>query len=187
MHHDSHDSRILSVDVRSKTLAYAVLDGPLQLLDFGVSGSAQPGFQANRIEKLVRKFQPRIIVLRKVPTGSKRDSPAVQAAIKNIRITARRLPVSVVSIEKRFIDQTFRQHCKPTKRQIALLLSAGFPALKWYLPNERKIWMPEDRRMQYFDAAALGMAYFASEGDVEPIQQFLSDAAFLNRLPASGA
>lgn len=186
MHHDSHDSRILSVDVRSKTLAYAVLDGPLQLLDFGVSGSAQPGFQASRVEKTVRKFQPHIIVLRKVPAGSKRDNPAVQAGIKSIRSKAKHLSVPVVSVEKHLIDQTFRRHCKPTKHQIALLLSACFPALKWYLPSERKIWMPEDRRMQYFDAAALGLVYFASEGDAEVIQQFLSDAAFRSQeLPSA--
>jgi hypothetical protein len=177
MHHQSLDNRIVSLDVRSKTLAYAVLDGPLQLLDCGVSRSARRGFQTGRLEKLVRKFQPQVIVLRKVPSGSRRDNPAVQAAIKNIRSQSRRLSVPVVSVEKRFIDQIFRPHCKPTKHQIALLLSAYFPALKWYMPSKRKIWMPEDRRMQYFDAAALGLAYFASLGDSEAVQKSLAESA----------
>lgn len=186
MYHHSLITRIVSLDVRSKTLAYAVLDGPLQLLDFGVSGSTHRGFQVSRVEKLVRKFQPQVIVLRKVPAGSKRDNPAVQAAIKSIRSKARNLSIPVVSIEKHLIDQTFRPHCKPTKHQIALLLSACYPALRWYVPKKRKIWMPEDRRMQYFDAAALGLTYFASEGDTEAIQQFLSEAASRSSLLASG-
>jgi hypothetical protein len=181
MQHHSHVNRIISLDVRSKTLAHAVFDGPLQLLDFGVSGSTQPSFQTSRVEKLVRKFQPQLIVLRKVPAGSKRDNPSVQAVIKSIRSQARRLSVPVVSIEKRCIDQTFRRHCKPTKDQIALLLSAGFTALQWYLPRKRQIWMPEDRRMQYFDAAALGLAYFASIGANESVQSLLSEAASRNR------
>ena len=176
MHHHSTVSRIISLDIRSKTLAHALLDGPLHLIDFGVSRSTQSAFQADRVEKLVKKFQSDIIVLRKVPAGSKRDNPAVQAAIRSIRARARRLSIPVVSIEKRFIDQTFQGHCKPTKYQIALLLSACYPALRWYTPRKRKIWMPEDRRMQYFDAAALGLAYFASEVDAKAVQQFLSEA-----------
>lgn len=179
MHHHSSVNRIISLDVRSKTLAYAILDGPLHLIDFGVSRSTQHGFQTSRVEKLVKRFQSDVIVLRKVPAGSKRDNPAVQAAIKSIRAKARRLSIPVMSIEKRLIDQTFRGHCKPTKYQIALLLSACYPALRWYTPQKRKIWMPEDRRMQYFDAAALGLTYFASKGDAEVIQQFLSEAMSL--------
>lgn len=186
MQHPSQVNRIVSLDIRSKTMAHAVFDGPLQLLDFGVSGSTQPGFQVSRVEKLMRKFQPELIVLRKVPAGSKRDNPSVQAAIKSIRSQARRLAVPVASTEKRFIDQTFRQHCKPTKYQVALLLSAGFTALQWYMPRKRKIWMPEDRRMQYFDAAALGLAYFASVGAAEAIQLFLSEAASRSRLLTRG-
>jgi hypothetical protein len=187
MHHHSHDNRIVSLDVRSKTLAYAVLDGPLQLLDFGVSRSTQGSFQTSRVEKVMRKFQPHVIVLRKVPAGSKRDNPAVQSAIKSVRSKARYLSVPVVSIEKRLIDQTFRPHCKPTKYQIARLLSGCFPALEWYMPSKRKIWMPEDRRMQYFDAAALGLAYFASVGDAEAIQQFLSEVISRSRSLVGGA
>jgi hypothetical protein len=186
MQHHSHVNRIIALDVRSKTLAYAVLDGPLHLLDFGVSGSAHPDLQASRVDKLVRKFQPHIIVLRKVPGGSKRDNPTVQATIKSIRSAARRLSVPVVSIEKRRVDEAFRRHCKPTKYQIALLLSACFPALRWYVPRKRKIWMPEDRRMLYFDSTALGLAYFTSEGDAEGVEQFLSEAASHSRLLTSG-
>jgi hypothetical protein len=186
MQHHSHVNRIISLDVRSKTLAYAVLDGPIHLLDFGVSGFAHPDLQASRVDKLMRKFQPHVVVLRKVPAGSKRDNPAVLATIKSIRSATRSLSVPVVSVRKRRIDETFRRHCKPTKYQIALLLSACFPTLRWYMPRKRKIWMPEDRRMQYFDATALGLAYFTSEGDAEAIQLFLSEAASRNRPLTSG-
>lgn len=179
MHHHSTVSRIISLDIRSKTLAYAVLDGPLHLIDFGVGRSTRRGFQADRLEKLVKKFQSDIIVLRKVPAGSRRDNPAVQAAITSIRAKARRISIPVVSIEKRLIDETFRGHCKPTKHHITQLLSVCYPALGWYVPPKRKIWEPEDRRMQYFDAAALGLAYFASEVDANAVQQFLSEAVSL--------
>ena len=187
MHHHSRVQRVLSLDVRSKTLAYAVFEDAAQLLDFSVSSSADAGFQARRIEKLVGKFQPEIIVLRKIQEGSSRDTPATREAIKSICFMARRLSVPVASIEKRAIGDTFRQHCKPTKYRIALLLAACFPALTWYVPRERKPWKPEDRRMHYFDAAATGIAYFASEGTAEAVQKFLSEAESRIQPPAHSA
>jgi len=176
MNHYSLGNRTLSLDVRSKTLAYAVFEGSTQLLDFSVSGSTYSGFQARRVEKLVRKFQPEVIVLRRLPAGSSRDTPAARAAIKSIRSKARALAVPVAFVEKHLIGETFRRHGKPTKYNIALLLATCFPALAWYVPRKRKPWMPEDRRMQYFDAAAAGMAYFASVGNAEVVQQLLSEA-----------
>ncbi len=187
MHHHSLGNRTLSLDVRSKTLAYAVFEGSTQLLDFSVSGSTHSGFQARRVEKLVRKFQPEIIVLRKLSVGSSRDTPAARAAIKSIRSKARDLAVPVALVEKRLISETFLRHGKPTKHNIALLLATCFPALAWYVPRKRKPWMPEDRRMQYFDAAAAGMAYFASVGNAEAVQQFLTEAESSSRLLTLGA
>jgi hypothetical protein len=176
MYHHSRDNRILSLDVHSKTLAYAVFEDATQLLDFSVSRSAHSGFQVTRVEKLVRKFQPEVIVLRRIPAGSSRDTPAARAAVRSIRSKARSLSVRVVFIDKRNIDATFRDHCKPTKHRIAVLLAACFQVLAWYVPRERKPWTPEDRRMQYFDAAAAGLAYFASEGNAETVRELLSEA-----------
>jgi hypothetical protein len=176
MYHHSREKRIVSLDVHSKTLAYAIFEGPIQLLDFSVSRSTHSGFQASRVETLVRKFQPDVIVLRKVHAGSSRDTPASRAAIKSIRAKTRNLSAPVVFIDKQLINETFQPHCKPTKHKIAVLLAACYPALTWYVPRKRKPWMPEDRRMQYFDAAATGLAYFTSNGDAEIIQQLLSDA-----------
>jgi hypothetical protein len=176
MQHHSLVNRILALDIRSKTLAYAVFDGAAQVLDFSVCRSVYSGFQASRVERLARRFQPEIIVMRKVPAGSSRDTPAMQAAIRSIRAKAKELCIRVVSIDKGLVKRTFRGHGKPTKYNIALLLAACFPALTWYVPRKRKPWKPEDRRMHYFDAAAMGMAYFASQGDAEVVEQLLVEA-----------
>jgi hypothetical protein len=187
MQHYSPENRILSLDVRSKTLAYAFFEDATELLDFSVGGSVQSGFHAHRVEKLVRKFQPEVIVLRKIPADSSRDTPATRAAIKSIRAKARSLSRPVVSITQRQIAVTFQPHCKPTKQQIAVLLAACFQALTWYVPRERKAWKPEDRRMHYFDAAAVGMAYFASKVNAEVVHQLLSEAEPRSRLLAREA
>ena len=185
MHYSFHN-RLLSLDVRSKTLAYAVFEDCTQLLDFSVSGATRMDFQATRVERLVRRFQPDVIVLRKISTGSTRDTVASRAAVKTIHSTARRFSVPVACIGKRQLAETFGRHCKTTKYRIAVLLASGFPALTWYLPSRRKIYNPEDRRMQYFDAAAAGLAYFAANGDAVAVQQFLSKAESFRRPLTSG-
>jgi hypothetical protein len=41
-------------------------------------------------------------------------------------------------------------------------LAQRFPELAAKLPPKRKIWQSEDYRMSIFDAASLGVAYFAA-------------------------
>jgi glucan phosphorylase len=48
------------------------------------------------------------------------------------------------------------------KYTIASTLAQRFPELAAKLPPKRKIWLCEDYRMSIFDAAALGVAYFAA-------------------------
>jgi len=187
MRHSSPHNRILSLDIRSKTIAYAVFEDFAHLLDFGVSGSRQDSFQAARVEKLVRKFQPDVIVLSGAPRGSTRDTPSVRAGIKSIRSRARRLFVPVLSIGRHSVVETFGRHCKPTKYPIAVLIASSFPALTWYVPCKRKIYMPEDRRMQYFDATAVGLTYYATNGDAEGVHQLLARVESSPRPLTSGA
>jgi len=47
------------------------------------------------------------------------------------------------------------------KYEVASALALQFPDLASRLPPRRKCWQSEDYRMGIFDAAALGVAYFA--------------------------
>ena len=48
-----------------------------------------------------------------------------------------------------------------TKYEIAKAIATQIPAFAHRLPRLRKIWMSEDPRQSLFDAAALGLTFFA--------------------------
>ena len=100
MHYHSHKNLILALDVRGKKIGYAVLDGPAELLDFGVSGSIIDGYQADRVEKLISKFQPKAVVMRKISKGSTRDNPSARAAISSIGSRIKQLGLPLASIDR---------------------------------------------------------------------------------------
>ena len=50
-----------------------------------------------------------------------------------------------------------------TKHQIATVIAEKLPDLASWLPPLRKLWMPEDYRMNVFDAASFAFAYFHFE------------------------
>ena len=49
------------------------------------------------------------------------------------------------------------------KDQIASAVAEQFPELLSILPPKRRPWQSEDYRMTIFDAAAVGIAYFAEK------------------------
>ena len=50
---------------------------------------------------------------------------------------------------------------KPNKYEISCAVADRLPELAAKLPPKRKIWKNEHYRMSIFDAAAVGIAYFA--------------------------
>ena len=69
-----------------------------------------------------------------------------------------RVPVRFVT--RAMVKSAFTGH-ERNKHEIACVLAARFPEPASKLPPKRKCWQSEDYRMSLFEAAALGVAYFA--------------------------
>jgi hypothetical protein len=151
-----NQKRVLALDVRPSHFGYVVFEGPEELLDWGVRGF-RDGVNAVRVPApkklaaLLDEFAPGAIVLK-----DRKKSKIAHALRRQAR--ARRIGVKFVTL--RAVKQSFAGHAK-NKYEIASTLATHFPDLAWRLPPKRKIWQSEDYRMNIFDAAALGAAYFA--------------------------
>jgi hypothetical protein len=55
-----------------------------------------------------------------------------------------------------------------TKYEIAARIAVLFPELTWKLPPTRKFYDNEHHNASIFDAASLGLTYFARFGDIFP-------------------
>ncbi len=153
--------RVIAFDVRSRSFAFAIFEGPNELIDFGVR-SFRRGANAvqvpprERLAALFDEFYPAVVVRRdSLPRGSKwklRIDDALLQESQEHRIPVRYIP-------RRAVKKVFLGH-DGNKHEIATVLAQRFPVLAAKLPSKRKCWQSEDYRMSVFDAAALGVAYF---------------------------
>lgn len=159
--------RILALDVRPRKIGFAVFEGPNQLLDWGVKQLPR-GRKGQEVEitkklgKLLDIYSPSAIVMRRKLDGSSRSKKARKFLISRIRMEARQRSVLISFISTTVLRKFFNQHGCLTKPQIASKLASWFEHLHWKLPPKRKAWHGEHRTVPIFDAAAVGVVYFAT-------------------------
>lgn len=155
----SSDKRVLALDVHPRSFGFVVFEGPNRMLDWGIK-SFRPGVNAVKIPAakklfaLLDEFTPSAIVIRK---PEMRRNTKMLSTIER-QAGSRKIPVRFISrsdVNRAFVG------FESNKYEVASALAKQFPALASRLPPKRKCWQSEDYRMGIFDAAALGVAYFA--------------------------
>jgi hypothetical protein len=169
MTYSSDQKRVLAIDVRARRFGFSVFEGPTQLLDWGVK-NCRPRVNvvmipaAKKFVALLDEFTPSAIVLRKRITGRNARRTKMLTTIEE-RAANRRIPVRFISRE--VMNRAFVGF-ESNKYEVASALAQQFPTLASRLPPKRKCWKSEDYRMSIFDAAALGIAYFARPKNKKP-------------------
>jgi hypothetical protein len=151
--------RVLALDLRPLRFGFAVFEGPDELLDWGIK-NFRHGVNAVKVPMkvklalLIEEHHPDVLVIRPPMTSRHKRIVRTIAALAN----ARRIPIQMipgVSVRRAFHDDNHNKY------KIATAVAARYPELAPRLGPERKRWQAEPYAMGIFDAAALGVAYFA--------------------------
>lgn len=160
--------RILCLDIRPRSFAFVVFEGPKVVLDWGAR-SFRRGVNAVRlplgvkVARLLDEYVPSVLILER--PNNKRHIRNVATIRK--QATVRKVPIRLLPSQA--INEMLSG--SNNKHQIASALAAQFPELRSVLPPKRKSWQSEDYRMSIFDAAALGTVYFERERRADPSLQ----------------
>jgi len=161
-----NQKRVLALDVRPRSYGYVVFEGPERLLDWGVR-SFRHGVNDVRVPRvkklaaLLEEFEPSVVMLRSVSSRSAKKPGKRMRISETFAEQARKRGIAVREIGSRAIRKALGSADRLTKYQVACAVAERFPELAPRLPPKRKPWQSEDYRMSIFDAAALGVAYFA--------------------------
>jgi len=161
MHPANDRNRIVAIDLRSSRFGFAVFEGPERLLDWGVKNFRQ-GVNAVRIPanvklgELMDEFSPKAIVLLRRDI----DTKARASMREHVLREAEKRRIAVRFLSPRAVKSAFAGSNR-NKHTIAGAVIERLPELASRRPGPRKIWKPEDYRLRIFDAASLGLAYFA--------------------------
>jgi len=158
----SNDKRVLALDVHPRSFGFVLFEGPNQMLDWGLR-SFRTGVNAVKIPAatkflaLLDEFRPSAVLIGERPARRAAKQIKMLATIKR-QARRRRIPVRFIS--RRDVNRAFVGF-HSNKYEVASALARQFPDLALRLPPKRKCWETEHYRMGIFDAAALGVAYFA--------------------------
>lgn len=158
--------RVLAIDPTNRGFGFVVFEGPGRLIDWGLAHSRRatvPRCLA-RIADMIRTYEPTTLVVEDcTSSSSRRGRRASDLLHRAIRLAASsRLRICVLTWP--MVKQAFSASRPLTKHQLASMLAERFDELAERLPPRRKPWMSEDERFGIFDAAGLGLAYFAGLG-----------------------
>ena len=158
--HHTQPTRILALDVHPRSFGYVVVEGPDNLLDWGVRSHRHKGNSADvliwkRLKPLLELWRPSILVLCSGPSMTQRPRKRRDRLLKRIATEAKNHQIGVRIFRKRpGADQGERL----TKYENARRVAEQFSVLQWKMPPKRKPWESEDYRMSIFTAATLAIA-----------------------------
>ena len=158
----SNEKRVIALNVHPRSFGFVVFEGPNCMLYWGVR-SFRTGVHAVKVPAatkflaLLDEFGPSTVVIRERVTGRNAKRTKMLMMIER---QARSLRIPVRRVSRRDVDRAFVGF-ESNKYEVASALAQQFPELAARLPPKRKCWQSEDYRMGIFDAAAVGVAYFA--------------------------
>jgi hypothetical protein len=158
-----HPSFTLAVSASPRGFAFVLFRGRNDPFDWGVkdiSGEHKNARCLAEIKKLMLWYRPQALVFEETGKGSRRG-PRIRALYRMVEESAYRQRIPVVRLTKNQIRGVFTPLGAATRPEIAKAIALQIPAFIPRLPRLRKIWMSEDPRQTLFDAAALGMTYYA--------------------------
>jgi hypothetical protein len=156
-----HPLRVVAIDPTTRGFAYAVLEGPENLIDWGLV-HVLVRTDANvlsRVEQIIDRCIPGLLVVED-GRGTRRRERG-KRLIGGIERIARQRELPIVRVSRSRVRGLLAP--AETKQEIAEALAARFPELAPRLPRPRKPWMTEDERMSIFDALSFAITAAGTE------------------------
>ncbi len=162
---EAKHKRVLALDFGTRGFGYAVMEGPHQLIDWGVREIRRDKMAITlaKVRQLLDRYQPDEFVLEDYSSQGDRRPDRVRVLTGQVKEYALQAGVKAQSFSRAKIKEAFVAIGAVSRYEIAATLSSWFPELSGRLPPKRKPWMPEHPQMGVFDAVSLAMTYFFFE------------------------
>ncbi len=156
---------ILAIDPTSRGFAFAVLEAPAFLVDWGERiVPAKTGDLLRKVDDLLTHHQPDVLVVEDVAAKGCRRRKRAREEINRMEQLAIARGVRVERVSRLAVLRTFAP--AKNKYEAALRLAETFPVLRQHLPRRRKAWMSEDERMNTLDALGFAAAAMVRNGSL---------------------
>ncbi len=150
--------RVLAIDPTSRGFAFAVLEAPAFLVDWGERiVPARTGGLLRKVDELLSRYEPTLLVIENLAAPGARRRKRARKEIRSIELLALKRGLAAERVSRLAVTDAFAP--EKSKFEVALRLAEIFPALAERLPKKRKAWTTEDARMNIFDALGFAAAW----------------------------
>jgi len=160
---------VTAIYFNSRGFAFAIFEGELAPQDWGVveaRGKQKHEKIIARVDGLLGRYRPDVLVLQNMSEASAHRPHRIRQLNEAITELAEQCGLRVVFLSRERVRQCFAYLQTVTKDTIAEAIAKHIPAFERFLPVPRKPWQSEDARMGIFDAAALALVFFQSNGQL---------------------
>jgi len=155
--------RVLAIDPTSRGFAFAVLEAPAFLVDWGERiVPARGGSLLRKVDELLSRHQPAVLAVEDLAAKGCRRRKRAREEINRMERLALTRGVRVERASRLTVLRTLAP--AKNKYEAALQLARTFPALGDRLPRRRKAWTSEDQRMNALDALGFAAAAMVRSG-----------------------
>jgi hypothetical protein len=157
--------RILAIAFRARRFGFVAFEGVNKLLDYGVREYENDGRFSleHRLVKLQSEFAPSLILARRAADRGHNTLRSTRDALRRLEDFAKQTILPVTIVEESSIRDFFSASARKNKHDVGQAIVSRYPELAWKLPPKRKPWQTEPVRQLIFDAASLGVFYFAQQ------------------------
>lgn len=165
------ENPILSVYPFSRGFAFVLFEGPESPYDWGVREIKEKHRNTKTLEAikhLIDRYRPEVLVIEDTVEGRYRRSSRIKKLYRMLTHLANTEFVDLTRFPQEAVQRYFSGVGARTKYEIAQAIARQIPAFGHRIPPIRKAWMSTDPRQSLFDAAALGLVYYGSQGIPSP-------------------
>jgi hypothetical protein len=156
---------ILACYPNSRGFGYVLFEGALSPFDWAIKeirGRAKNQQILKLLGRLLDRYRPLVLVLEDWTDEAFQRIGRINDLYKSIVLLARTKLIPVIRIPMRKVREYFAYRNALTKYEIALHIARIIPAFSYKVPPKPTIWRHEDARQLLYDAAMIGVAYFAN-------------------------
>lgn len=155
---------VLAIHPTARGVGWAVFEGPLSPVDWAVVRSTDNAKCLERMDRLVARYAPEVIVLEDFESQRRRRVERIHRLSRSVMQLSTTRGAEVRVYSRAVVRTCFASVGAKTRYEIALAVASHIEAFQHRMPPLRRAWMSQDARLSIFDAAALALTHFAVIG-----------------------
>ena len=165
------ENAVLAIYPFSRGFGFVLFEGPLSPFDWGVKEMKEKHRNMQTLEEikeLIERYRPEALVIEDTTERAYKRSARIRKLYRMLAHLAAAECLELYRFPDMAVKQYFLSVGATTKYEIAQAIATQIPAFAHRMPRVRKPWMSADPRQSLFDAAALGLVFYASRGSIPP-------------------